>query len=295
MTRYTLLLSILLLISCRQKAQPDIDIRKYQDYTLVDIHNHDAYPFRYIKLLFTMQKYGIDKTVLFGSISEPSAQFSDKVALKAARYFPNRFIPFSAGVNIHNTVCLDYLDEQFAQGSMGVGEIVAASQFSPIASTLAWKGEHPMDDYFPQVYRLCGEAKRPVLLHIDPLGGMPLVKLEEALYAYPETIFILAHGNAFNTPELLESLLEQHSNLYIDFYAGFTAFNPESSYKLEDFVPLMEQYPHRFMLSSDSACDLNYDQAYSAYYLLLDQLQPETARKVAGENFLEIMKKAAAY
>lgn len=290
-----ILLSILLLVTCRQKVQSDIDIRKYKDYTLVDIHNHDAYPFRYIQLLFTMQKYGIDQSVLFGSISEPQAQFSDRVALRAARFFPRRFIPFSAGVNIHHSDCLDYVDGQFFQGSMGVGEVVAASQFSPMASSLAWKGEHPMDAYFPEIYRLCGEAKRPVLLHIDPLRGMPLVKLEEALDAYPDTVFILGHGNAFNTPELLGMLLENHSNLYIDFFAGFTAFSPESSHELDDFVPYIEQYPHRFMLSSDSAYGLNYDQAYSAYYLLMDQLKIETARKVAGENFLKIINRATAY
>lgn len=286
---------LLLFYSCHQDTTLESQIAKYNDIHIVDVHNHDASAYRYIPLLRRMKRYGIDQVVLFGSISEPAAKKTDRMALAASRLFPRRFIPFSAAVNIHRSECLDYLEAEFAKGSMGVGEVVGASQYSPVASGLAWKGEHPMSEYFPEVYSLSGEYKRPVLLHIDPLRGVPLLKLREALWSFPDTTFILAHGNAFNSPELLETLLKQFPNIYIDFYPGFTAFNSGSGYNLEDFVPLIEAYPNRFMLSSDSAFDLNYHQAYSAFYLLLELLQPETAHAVAGENFLRIIGSTSLY
>jgi len=53
-----------------------------------------------------------------------------------------------------------------------------------------------MDGYFPEIYELCAEYGKPILLHIDPPNGFPVEKLKEAATEYPNTNFILGHANA---------------------------------------------------------------------------------------------------
>jgi predicted TIM-barrel fold metal-dependent hydrolase len=233
---------------------------------VIDIHNHDASNNRFEESGDIWDKYGIDHIVLFGDISEPSALTSDQIAFDAHEQYGSRIIPFIAGINIHDSSCLTYIRERFDAGVCGIGEIVAASTYSPVTSVLPWKADHPMDGYFPKVYELCAEYGKPILLHIDPPNGFPIEKLKEAAVAYPNTNFIFAHANAFNSPENLEILLENFDNIYIDFFAGFTAYNPESDYELIDFVPLIIRFQDRFMVSTDSGFDVGYDNAYTAIY-----------------------------
>lgn len=150
-----------------------------------------------------------------------------------------------------------------------------------------------MDGILPEIYKLCAEYKAPVLLHIDPTSGEPVIKLEEALEAYPDTIFIFGHINAYNTPENVENLLRRHPNLYADFFAGFTAFNPESANQLDDFVPIIKQFPDRFVLSTDSGYDLPGGElkAIEGMYRLIDALgNRDIAQQVAGGNLERLIR-----
>jgi len=114
--------------------------------------------------------------------------------------------------------------------------------------------------------------------------------LEEALDTNPNTVIIFGHANAFNSPENIRSLVAKHPNLYIDFFAGFTAYNPRSTYRLKDFVPLIEKFPDRFMLSTDSGYDIGFDKALTAMYETIDLLSPDTACKVAYQNIEQILE-----
>ena len=289
-----LMMSLLFFIVCSNKKVLDVEqdpiVQKYADVTIVDIHNHDASHSKYKKSMSVWKKYGIDKIVLFGDISEPSAQVSDAIAFKAYTKNKEMFIPFIAGINIPDSSCLSYIRENFEKGVCGIGEIVAASSNSPVASILPWKGQHPMDGYFPEIYALCAEYNKPILLHIDPPVGLPIQKLKEAAVAYPNTKIIFAHANAYNSPGNIQQLLDSHDNIYIDFFAGFTAYNPDSEYELADFVPLINQYPDKFMISSDSAYGIDYDKAYSAVYELFELLEMDVVEKIAGENFLDLLR-----
>ncbi len=268
-------------------SKPEI-VQRY-NLQITDIHNHDAEFNKYYNTLSIWEKYNVTRIVLFGAISEPAAIQSDINLWKAYKQFPDLVIPFFSGFDIHDISCLDTIRNKFERGYYGIGEFVAASTNSPIASLLPWKGNHPMDGYFPQVYELCAEYKAPILLHIDPPYGTPITKLKQALNSYPNTTFIFAHANAFNSPSNIESLLRDHTNLYIDFFPGFTAYNPASTNTLADFVPVIEQYSNRFLLSSDSAYDINYDDAYMAMYELFEFLETSTIHKIAHENFEEII------
>jgi hypothetical protein len=66
-------------------------------------------------------------------------------------------------------------------------------------------------------------------------------------------------------------LLKKHKNLYMDFFAGLTAYNPGSGYTLDDYVPLIMEYADRFLVGSDSGYDVGYDKAYKVVYELFDK------------------------
>jgi len=188
---------------------------RYRDLTLIDIHNHDAgYPDPVSK----WGQYGIDRIVLFGDISEPSAQTTDQLAWDHYRTAPDHIYPSFAGFPIYEEEGLAIVRDKLEQGYLNIGEIAAASTYSPVVSKVAWKSEHPNDGYFPQIYELAAQYHVPILLHIDPPNGPPISHLEKALEQHPNTTIIFGHGNAYNDPSNLKSLLAKHPNLYIDFF-----------------------------------------------------------------------------
>jgi predicted TIM-barrel fold metal-dependent hydrolase len=141
----------------------------------------------------------------------------------------------------------------------------------------------------PKVYELCAQYDAPILLHIDPPFGEPVFKLEEAMDKYPDTVFIFAHANVYQSAGSIGKLLEAHPNLYIDFFAGFTSYNPASPYKSEDYIEVIERFPDRFFISTDSAFAMTYDEAIPAMYEVIDLLKPETQTKVASGNFQKLI------
>ncbi|MDA3890570.1 MAG: amidohydrolase family protein [Salinivirgaceae bacterium] len=289
---FLLLIATILLAGCA-KENSNLEIQpiaeKYKDVLLIDIHNHDASGGKYKHSFDTWNSYAVDKIVLFGDISEPSAQNTDEIAFTAYQNYRDRIIPFIAGINIYDTTCFKYIRENFEKGVMGIGEVVGASTYSPVTSNLPWKGDHPLDGYFPQIYEICAEYNRPILLHLDPPNGNPIVKLREAADLYPETNFIFGHANAYNTPENIEVLLKNHTNIYIDYFAGWI-FNSDASHGNEDYIELIKAYPNRFMVSTDGGYGVGYKNAYSAIYELFDLLDEEIVVKIAGQNFLNLFE-----
>lgn len=271
------------------KNGPDKTLSQtYKDLKLIDVHNHDAA--KYEASMSIWDNHAIDRIVLFGNVSEPSAVATDKLAWKAYEKYPDRIYPFFSGFDLFQDEGLKTIRENLEIGYLGIGETIAASSNSPILAKLPWKGSHPLDGNFPKVYELCAEYGVPILLHIDPPRGMPIMKLEEALDAYPNTLFIFAHANVYNPPSEIEKLLKSHKNLYIDFFAGFTSYNPRSPNKTEEYISLIESYADRFFISTDGAFDLTYDQAIGAMYEVIDQLKPETREKIASANFEKIIQ-----
>jgi len=268
----------------RAKADSSQPVYKqYQGLRVIDIHNHGAAgnPLDTIKL---QKKFFIDRTILFGNISEPSAVETDQKAYETYSQYPNDVYPFFAGIHLRDEKGLTTVMTNLEKGYLGIGEIVAASTYSPVTSRLPWKAQHPNDGILPKIYQLGAEYGVPVLLHIDPPSGEPIQELEQALIEHPNTIIIFGHANAYNTPANIEELLSKHPNLYIDFLAGFTAYNPESTNKLVDFVPLIEKHPDQFMVSTDSGYGVGQEKALKAIYELLDMLTPETVCKVSHQN-----------
>ena len=266
---------------------------KYVDMKLTDMHNHDAWGSQYRRSIRIWDGYSVNRVVLFGGLPDPEAVKSDKCAWSAYEKYPDIVVPFISGFDIHDESCLTYIRDRLEMGYFGLGELVGASSYSPMAAKAAWCAADPMDGFFPQVYTIAAEYHAPVLLHIDPPEGDHIAKLEEALEGHPDTVFIYAHANAYNTVENIDRLMRAHKNLYIDFFAAFTAFNPDSQLALADYAALAKKYPDRFMLSTDSGYDIEGGsaRAYEACYLFLDELNDAAiAKKIAFGNFDAILQ-----
>ncbi|MCG7410283.1 amidohydrolase family protein [Paenibacillus sp. ACRRX] len=269
----------------------------YKNMPLIDAHNHSATNQAYKWNLEMMwDPYGVDKVVIFGDVSKPSAVQTDKYAWEAYEQYPDRFIPFSSGINLLARSGLKTVKHNLEQGYFGIGELAIASTYSEVLGGSIWKTKHPMDGVLPDIYALCAQYKVPILMHIDPPEGMPMLKLEDAVKQNPETIFIFAHINAYNSPSKIRALMKKHSNVYADFYAGYTVFDPSSTYKLEDFVPLMKEFPERFLLSTDSGYGLvSEKKAIEAIYILIDMLDNrELALQITAGNMERLIRKQPA-
>lgn len=277
-------------------VKPEL-FEKYKHLNIIDVHNHDADYYRETRSFEIWSKYYIDKTVLFGAISEPAAIQSDRLSFEAYTAYPDRVIPFFSGFPMYDCAGIDIVKDNLEKGYYGIGETVAASTFSPLTSKLEWKAQHPMDGNLPEIYRLCAEYEVPILLHIDPPFGEVIDKLEEALEMFPDTMIIFAHANVFNPPENIKKLLVKHRNLFVDFFAGFTAYDPNNIYPLEDYIPLILEFPSQFLLSTDSATaqNLDYEKAINAMYEVIDLCNDERIGElIASKNFMAMIEKQKA-
>jgi len=204
---------------------------------MIDFHTHlgDLYfpntKFRQLsadQLVDTMNRIGIYKSVLLPLDSPESSNtyFTNFEALEAWRKYPERFIPFCAVDPRRDNVSAQ-INAFVEMGCKGFGEHKVGLAID--------------DERCKNIYRICGEKKLPVLMHLDPLlnidePGLP--RLEALLKEMPETIFIM-HGPGWWTeisggnqerggypngkilPDgRVNILLQEYPNLYSDLSAG---------------------------------------------------------------------------
>lgn len=271
-------------------------VEEYGNLPLVDAHNHNASSSKYKRMKKTWDQNSVDRIVLFGNVSEPSAVGTDKIAWKAYQENPDQFIPFFSGVNLLEESGLVTARENLEKGYFGIGEIAAASRYSEALANVKWKTKDPMDGILPQIYELCAQYGVPILLHIDPPNGYEVTKLTEAAAAYPDTNFIFAHANVFNNADNIEQLITDHPNLYIDLFPGFMQANSTFFYEIETYLPVIKKYPNQFMLSTDSGYGLESEEfAIKAMYHFLDAIDdPELALKLAHDNVDQLIRNQLA-
>jgi hypothetical protein len=257
---------------------------RYKNLDVVDFQNLDANHYKKAEDLFN--KYHIDQVGIGGWLASRDGILSDELAWEAYKSKPDFFYPYFASFDMHSPKGLETIQQNLEKGYVAVGEIAAASSFSDTLKDAEWKAQDPLDGNLPKLYELASHYKVPVILHIDPPqpDTEPMKIFEKALNKYPNTTFVFDTGNVFNSGYDLEPLLKKHKNLYISMYAGFNAYDQQSPNKLTEYVRVMDQYPNRFLLMSDSGYGITEDQAYQAIYQLIDLLKPKTVCEVAHQN-----------
>ena len=130
-----------------------------------------------------------------------------------------------------------------------------------------------------------GEPKQPVYLP----------ELLNTFNVFADTRFILCHGGISRRivveglTDLLAAILEAHADhVYIDL--SWVVFSDYVLSDLEGWASLIEKYPGNFMVGSDVVGRFGgYKQEIRRFEELFERLQPETAIKVAHDNFLSVM------
>jgi hypothetical protein len=214
-----------------------------------------------------------------------------------------RLHPFICGINSADRNAVDHVERMlslYPNFWQGVGEIFLRHD----DLTALTYGETPRgtSDAFNRVLDLAATRGLPVLVHSDIGAAWAekpdfLSEIESAIRNHPKTHIIWAHAGISrriiipNHTEILRRLLAAYPNLTLDL--SWVIFDQEIAPRGEldkKWASLIEEYPTRFVIGSDTVGVFDqYKPTLQRYYLLLDALQPATARKVAHDNFLALL------
>ena len=214
-----------------------------------------------------------------------------------------RLHPFVCGINSADRNAVDHVERMLALYPgfwQGIGEVflrhddLTALTYSDVPRATS--------DAFSRLLELAAARDLPVLVHSD-IGPAwreqtdYLNEIEAAIKAHPNTRIVWAHAGISrrivipNHTEILRRMLGQYRNLTIDL--SWVIFEQEiapGGVLDRRWASLIEEYPSRFVIGSDTVGVFDqYRPTLQRYYVLLDALQPATARKVAHDNFLALL------
>ncbi len=219
-----------------------------------------------------------------------------------------RFFPFVCGFNPTDRNAVDHVKRMIAWYPgfwKGIGEIMTRHD----SLTRLTEGETARADHvaLDAVYELAARHDLPVLLHSDVSSAtkrepLYLHELESALRRHPRTHFLWAHAGVSRAtdvptlPQEVRRLLVDYPNLTVDLsWLVYDVCLTKDGKPVRVWVDLLEAFPERFVIGSDIVAKFaHYSEKIQRYYVVLDALKPETARKVAHDNFVALMPHAGA-
>ncbi|WP_439862749.1 amidohydrolase family protein [Pseudomonas antarctica] len=223
------------------------------------------------------------------------------------------FHPFLSGFNPNDKNSAAHVQRMLDLNPglwQGIGEVF--TRHDDLTALTAGDTPRANNEAMTLIYHLAAENDLPVMLHSNitskrERNPLYLAEVEEPLRNHPHTRFIWAHAGTskeihrhqvqmdFLLPTLTR-MLEAYPNLYIDL--SWSMLTP---YLLDDagkpraqWLKLVERFPERFMLGSDVVGRFNkLGKEMHRFDPFLDALPEDVARKVARDNFLAILPKAA--
>ncbi|WXL27502.1 amidohydrolase family protein [Ectopseudomonas mendocina] len=188
----------------------------------------------------------------------------------------------------------------------GIGEIF--TRHDDLTALIHGEAARANNEALARVFHLAAEYDLPVMLHSNitskrERNPLYLPEIEESLRNHPHVRFIWAHAGT--SMELhrhqvklkflydnLQRMLEQYPNLYIDL--SWTLLQPylldKNGQPDPKWVKLVSDYPKRFMLGSDVVGHFDsLEETMQGFVPFLDALPEDVARRVARDNFLEIL------
>ena len=296
---------------------------------IVDAHGHLGASFDWKTMIAAMNRNNVSRQIVMaryypgGPRDKPG---SDERAVNLAERYPGRFYPLVGMQRPLLTGAYKWLspnrevdqlvkdtERKLASGKYyGIGEfIVRHWAYSP--------GRHAEQDnpiYSPFMRRMSAIASRfdvPMVVHME--GYPALVNdFSRLLTEYPGTRFVWAHNCGRSKADVIRSMLSRHPNLFCDLggmtatgkrgygvgwprMEEFTALIEKNGVLFPDMKTLYEEFPDRFMIGSDVAhaqgnTMKNYSARMKRFRLLLGQLKPETAKKLAESNAVRIFRLA---
>ena len=213
--------------------------------------------------------------------------------------------PFVCGFNPTDRNAIDHVHrmyEWYPDLWEGIGEI----QTRHDDLTALTYGERARANHMAldSIYAFAAEHDLPVCVHSDISSvwirePLYLHEMEAAVKNHPDTRFVWAHAGIsrrIDVPSLVQDLrrmLTTYHNLWIDLsWVVYPMDIAPNNIPDKDWVALVEEFPNRFMIGTDSVGHFSdYHKNIMSYYVFLDALSPETAHLVARDNFLSILPK----
>ena len=233
--------------------------------------------------------------------------------LSAPEEIRKRFHPFCCGFDCTDKYAatqIERLLKMYPGFWCGIGELM--SRHDDLTALTYGEGIHMDSPAFRMIYDLAADHGLPVLVHhnISPQNAIKPLYEEELIRALEHNRkcrIIWAHVGVSRRIELEElliiagQLLHDHPNLYVDiswiFFENYIRGemmhgNYEPEIFAEMWAALIEKYSDRFMIGSDKVGHWEtYPDEIGKYYMLLDKLSPETAKKLCRENVLSLIRK----
>jgi predicted TIM-barrel fold metal-dependent hydrolase len=214
-----------------------------------------------------------------------------------------RLHPFICGFNSADQNAVDHVERMLALYPnfwQGIGEVFL--RHDDLTALTYGDAPRATSRAFARLLDLAAARNLPVLVHSN-IGPAWLEKpdylgeMESAIRTHPNTRIIWAHAGISrrivipNHTEILGRMLASYPNLTVDL--SWVIFEQEiapNGVLDRRWASLIEEYPGRFVIGSDTVGFFDqYKPTLQRYYLLLDALKPETARKVAHDNFLALL------
>ncbi|WP_233282029.1 amidohydrolase family protein [Pseudomonas mangiferae] len=223
----------------------------------------------------------------------------------------SRFHPFLSGFNPSDKNA-DALVRQMLELDpglwQGIGEVF--TRHDDLTALIHGDTPRANNEAMKRVYHLAAEYDLPVMLHSNitskrEKNPLYLEEIEEPLRDHPHVRFIWAHAGS--SMELhrhqerldflygtLERLLGDYPNLYVDL--SWSVLDPylldEKGRPDPQWLDLVKRYPERFMLGSDVVGRFDsLGELMHGFDPFLDALPEPLARRVALDNFLDVLPK----
>lgn len=256
---------------------------------------------------------------------------NDEQALDYAQRHPRRFIAFVGGQRddlgprssiwrdpSHRHFLLREFDNKLGNGNYrGIGEFILVHHAYDVGGgetggEVRIRVDH---DAMRDVAGLAAKHRVPVLFHAEA-EERPAKEAEALIAAHPDTLFIWAHNCGRASAEHTAERLRRFPNLMCDLGHMFNGPRTQGGYGkgwprktpwvhlvqddagriLPQMKQLFEAFPNRFIIGTDIA-HTHYLKFYqyriAIFRVMLAQLAPEAARRIAAENARRVFMESA--
>ena len=214
-----------------------------------------------------------------------------------------RFFPFLSAFNATDRNAIDHVKRMWDLYPglwKGIGEVM--TRHDDLTAFMYGEPGRANHAALNPIYAFAAQKDIPVLIHSNitsPRIEQPIYlhEIVEAVKRHPKTRFIWAHAgisrriNIDDLTDVLAETLAAHDNLWVDI--SWVVFNQEIAPEgvvSRNWVSLIEQFPDRFMLGSDTVAWFdNYTQTIHRYEILLSELSPKTAQAVRQDNLHRLL------
>ncbi|WP_395745585.1 amidohydrolase family protein [Prosthecobacter sp.] len=188
---------------------------------------------------------------------------------------------------------------------LGIGEVM--TRHDDLSALTYGETARANNQSLHRIYELAAELDLPVFVHSNISSvwkrePIYLHEFEEAVQQHPKTKFVWCHAGIsrrLDVPTLaqeIERMLATYPNVSMDIsWVLFDTYLVKDGKPVADWIALFEKYPQRFLIGSDKVGRFHdYAPVMQRYYLLLDAMKPETARRIAHDNLLAILPRQGA-